>query len=54
MLGPLHAALAFVTLILVMTGCAVTSKDEPPDGGRDKSTPQERGKGTNEGAPHKP
>jgi hypothetical protein len=53
MLGPLHAALAFVTLILVMTGCAGTSKDEPPDGGRDKSAPQERGKGS-KGAPHKP
>ena len=49
MLGPLHAALAFVTLILVLTGCAGTSKDESPDGGRDESAPQELGKGTNEG-----
>jgi beta-N-acetylhexosaminidase len=48
MRSALHAALAFVTLIFVLTGCAGASKDEPPEGGRDETAPHERGKGPNE------
>jgi beta-N-acetylhexosaminidase len=48
MRGALHAALAFVTLIFVLTGCTGASKDEPPEGGRDETAPHERGKGPNE------
>src|SRR4051794_33145217 len=49
MRGALHAALAFVTLIFVLMGCAGAShQDEPPEGGRDEMAPRERGKGPNE------
>jgi beta-N-acetylhexosaminidase len=48
MRGALHAALAFVTLIFVLMGCAGASKDKPPEGGRDETAPHERGKGPNE------
>jgi beta-N-acetylhexosaminidase len=47
--GALHAVLAFVTLTVVMAGCAGVSRDDPTEGTRDGAPHHERGREPHEG-----